>query len=183
MPATLATYDEIVSFWEEAGPDRWFAKDEAFDAEIRARFVDTYRAAAAGELDEWEALPRGALALLILLDQFPRNMFRGTREAYRTDATALLLAERAIETGHDRAFDPPLRRFFYLPFTHAEDLAAQERGVALNEAAGDEDGATWARHHRDIVARFGRFPHRNAILGRPTTAEEEAFLKENGFTG
>lgn len=176
-------YEEVVAFWQAAGPEKWFSSDEALDAEIRTRFGATYRAAADGRLDEWELVPEGSLALLILLDQFPRNMFRGTKDVYRTDATALLLAERAIERGHDRAFDPPLCRFFYLPFQHAEDLAAQERGIALNRAAGDEDGVKWARHHRDIVARFGRFPHRNAVLGRETTPEEAAFLSESDFRG
>ena len=176
-------YEEVVAFWRDAGEERWFEKDEAFDAEIRARFGKTYDLAAGGWLDEWETVPEGSLALLVLLDQFPRNMFRGTKDVYRTDPQALLLAERAIERGHDRAFDPPLSRIFYLPFQHAEDLAAQERAVALNEAAGDAEGVKWARHHRDIIARFGRFPHRNALLGRESTPEETAFLEESDFRG
>ncbi|MGJ3264529.1 MAG: DUF924 family protein [Salinarimonas sp.] len=176
-------YGEIVAFWEAAGPQKWFSKDEALDAEIRERFGETYRAAASGRLDEWELLPEGSLALLILLDQFPRNMFRGTKDVYRTDAQALLLAERAIERGHHKAFAPPMCRFYFLPFQHAEDLAMQERAVALNEEAGDADGVKWASHHRDIVARFGRFPHRNDILGRETTPEEVAFLEESDFRG
>lgn len=177
----LADANEIVTFWREAGPERWFGKDGAFDAIIAERFGDTYRAARQGEFDDWETSPEGSLALLILLDQFPRNMFRATPDAYRTDATAVLLAERAIERGHDKAVAPELRRFFYLPFMHAEDLAAQERSVALYEAAGDADSVTWARHHRDIVARFGRFPHRNLILGRESTPEELAFLETDDF--
>lgn len=181
--SALATDREIVEFWEAAGPQRWFSKDEAFDAEIRERFGETYRAAAAGRLDDWELTPQGALALLILLDQFPRNMFRGTKDVYRTDAPARLLAERAIERGHHKAFAPPMCRFFFLPFTHAEDLAAQDRAIALNEEAGDEDALKWARHHREIIARFGRFPHRNALLGRGTTPEEAAFLEESEFRG
>ncbi|WP_029031877.1 DUF924 family protein [Salinarimonas rosea] len=176
-------YGEIVAFWEAAGPPRWFAKDEAFDAEIRARFGATHQAAASGRLDEWELLPEGSLALLILLDQFPRNMFRGTKDVYRTDALAVLVAERAIERGHHKAVAPPMCRFYFLPFQHAEDLALQERAVALSEESGDADGVKWARHHRDIVARFGRFPHRNAILGRETTPEEAAFLEESDFRG
>ncbi len=122
----------------------------------------------------------GALALCLLLDQFPRNMFRGTRRAYRTDPVAVDVADRAIERKHDRAVAPELRRFFYLPFSHSEDPADQERSVALAEALGDPETVKWARHHRDIVARFGRFPHRNAILGRSTTPEEAAFLAEEG---
>jgi uncharacterized protein (DUF924 family) len=180
----LATPEDIVSFWQSAGPDRWFSRDDAFDEACRARFLATYEAAARGDLAEWELSPHGALALIILLDQLPRNMFRGTRRAYSTDATALLGAERAIERHFDEAVEPELRRFFYLPFMHAEDLAAQERSVSLNEALGDEDSVRWARHHRDIVARYGRFPHRNAILGRDSTAEEQAYLaEEEAFQG
>ncbi len=180
----LATADEIIDFWRAAGPDKWFSKDAAFDETCRRRFLATYEAAARGDLPEWELSPEGALALVILLDQLPRNMFRGTRRAYATDPAALLAAERAIERGFDQAVEPELRRFFYLPFMHAEDLSAQERSVALNEALGEEDSIKWARHHRDIIARFGRFPHRNAILGRESTAEEQAFLSEEAaFTG
>ncbi len=174
----LATPEDIVSFWHGAGPDRWFSRDDTFDEACRARFLATYEAAARGDLAEWELSPHGALALIILLDQLPRNMFRGTRRAYATDATALLGAERAIERHFDEAVEPELRRFFYLPFMHAEDLAAQERSVALNADIGADDVLEWAHHHRDIIARFGRFPHRNAILGRDSTPEEQAYLAE-----
>ena len=179
----LATPAAVVSFWREAGPERWFSRDDAFDQTCRDRFAFTYEAAARGDLNEWELTPEGALALVLMLDQFPRNMFRGTKAVYRTDPAALMAADRAIERGHDHEVDPDLRRFFYLPFMHAESLDHQERSVALNEALGDEDTAKWARHHRDIVARFGRFPHRNAILGRESTPEEEAFLEESEFRG
>lgn len=179
----LATPDEVVSFWREAGPDKWFSKDEAFDKTCRDRFLSTYEAAARGDLNEWELTPEGALAVVLLLDQFPRNMFRGRRETYRTDPVALMAADRAIERGFDHKVEPLFRRFFYLPFMHSESLADQERSVALNEALGEEDSIKWARHHHDIIARFGRFPHRNAILGRETTPEEEAFLKESDFRG
>ncbi len=176
----LATIDEVLDFWVAAGPDRWFAKDEAFDEACRRRFLLTHEAAARGDLNEWELSPKGALALCLLLDQFPRNMFRGTRRAYQTDPVAVLVADRAIERRHDEAVAPELRRFFYLPFMHSEELADQERSVALNEALGDADSIKWARHHRDIIAKFGRFPHRNAILGRESTAEEQALLAEEG---
>jgi len=172
---------EIVTFWREAGPERWFKRDDAFDEEIRRRFGEAYEAAAQGVLSDWETTPEGSLALVLLLDQFPRNMFRGSSRTYATDATAVLLAERAIDRGHDGAVEPALRRFYYLPFMHAEDLAMQDRCVALHEAAGQEDGLKWARHHRDVVARFGRFPHRNAVLGRETTPEEARFLEESDF--
>ena len=179
-----ATIEEVLAFWRAAGPDKWFARDDAFDEPCRERFLLTHEAAARGDLNQWELVPDGALALCLLLDQFPRNIFRGTRRAYRTDAVAVDVADRAIERKHDRAVAPELRRFFYLPFSHSEDPADQERSVALAEALGDPDTAKWARHHRDIVARFGRFPHRNAILGRPTTDEEAAFLaEEDAFKG
>ena len=179
----LATAEDVVAFWREAGPDKWFSKDEAFDETCRARFVATYEAAARGDFAEWELSPQGALALAILLDQFPRNMFRGTRRVYATDAAAVLAAERAIERGFDKEVEPELRRFFYTPFMHAEDPAAQERSVALSQEMGTDDVLEWAHHHRDIIARFGRFPHRNAVLGRASTPEELRFLAEGGFGG
>jgi uncharacterized protein (DUF924 family) len=179
----LATPDEILAFWRDAGPDRWFAKDETFDETCRRRFGFTYEAAARGDLDAWELTPQGALAVILLLDQFPRNMFRGTRAVYRTDPAAVSAADRAIEKGYDREVEPGLRQFFYLPFMHSEDLGNQERSVSLCEALGDAGSVKWARHHRDIVARFGRFPHRNAMLGRETTADEAKFLEESEFRG
>lgn len=178
----LATSAEIVDFWRQAGPERWFSRDDAFDALCRERFLPTYEAAARGDLNEWELDPSGALAVVLLLDQFPRNMFRGTRRVYATDAAALSVADRAIERGHDKAVEPGLRRFLYLPFMHSEDLGDQDRSVRLSETTGDEDVVTWARHHRGIVARFGRFPHRNALLGRESTPDEAAFLEtEDAF--
>ena len=179
----LATPDEVISFWREAGPEKWFSKDETFDQACRDRFLPTYEAAARGDLNEWELTPEGALAVILLLDQFPRNMFRGQRETYKTDPVALMAADRAIERGFDHKVEPQFRRFFYLPFMHSESLADQERSVALNEALGEEDSVKYAHHHHDIVARFGRFPHRNAILGRETTREEEAFLAQDSFRG
>lgn len=179
----LASPAEVLAFWREAGRKRWFTADQAFDAACRARFLLTHEAAARGDLNEWELDPNGALALVLLLDQFPRNMFRGTRRAHATDPAALMAADRAIGRGHDEQVEAGLRSFLYTPFMHAEDLAAQERGVALFDAAGDAENLKWARHHRDIVARFGRFPHRNAILGRASTPEELAFLERDGFRG
>jgi uncharacterized protein (DUF924 family) len=179
----IATPDEVLSFWRAAGPEKWFAKDEAFDQACRDRFLHTYEAAARGDLNEWELTPDGALAVILLLDQFPRNMFRGKRETYKADPVAVMAADRAIERGFDTKVDPLFRRFFSLPFMHSDSLRHQERSVTLNEALGDEDSIKWARHHRDIVARFGRFPHRNHILGRETTPDEEAFLQESDFRG
>jgi uncharacterized protein (DUF924 family) len=174
---------DVVGFWREAGPEKWFAKDEAFDRACREGFLPTYEAAARGDLNEWELTPEGSLALVLLLDQFPRNMFRGTKAVYKADPVAVMVADRAIEKGHDRQVDPALRRFFYLPFMHSEELRHQERSVRLNEELGEPDSIKWARHHHDIVKRFGRFPHRNEILGRETTPEEAAFLKESEFRG
>lgn len=179
----LTSPDEVVGFWQEAGPERWFARDDAFDRSVCERFLDTYEAAARGDLSEWELSPEGALALVILLDQFPRNMFRGSRRVYRTDPVALMVADRAIERGHDLDVPPELRRFFYLPFMHSEELHHQERSVRLNEGLDDPEVRKWAAHHRDIVAQFGRFPHRNEILGRESTPEEQAFLADSEFRG
>ena len=180
---TLPSPAEIVTFWCEAGRDRWFAKDEAFDALCRERFLPAHEAAADGRLDAWEETPEGALALAILLDQLPRNMFRGTPRTWETDQAALAIAERALTKGLDRDLDPLMRQFFYLPFMHAEDEAAQERSVRLYEALGEAEQLTFARHHHGIVARFGRFPHRNWVLGRSSTPEELRFLDEDAFRG
>jgi uncharacterized protein (DUF924 family) len=177
------TASDVVGFWLEAGYDKWFNQNDAFDAEIGRRFRATHEAAARGELTEWERTAGGALALLILLDQFPRNMFRGLARTYATDRQARAVADRAIAQGFDTAVDPSCRGFFYLPFMHSEERVDLDRCERLYEAAGDEDGLKYARHHRDIVARFGRFPHRNAMLGRATTAEEQAFLDAGGFNG
>jgi len=179
----IATAAEVVRFWTEAGPDRWFTKDEAFDSDIRRRFLATHEAAAEGKLAAWERTAEGALALLILLDQFPRNMFRRSARAFATDPQARAITAAALLRGLDGQVPSDLRSFFYLPFEHSEDMADQDRGVALYKAAGDTDGLKWAQIHHDIIARFGRFPHRNAVLGRATTTEEQAFLDEGGFKG
>jgi len=173
---------EVVSFWRDAGAERWFKKDAAFDAEIKRRFLPTYEAAAAGKLRDWENSAEGALALLILLDQFPRNMFRGDKRTFATDPLARAITAGALIKGFD-AQAGDMRGFFYLPFEHSEDMADQERGIALYRAAGDADGLKWAEIHADIIRKFGRFPHRNAVLGRETTAEEQKFLDDGGFAG
>jgi uncharacterized protein (DUF924 family) len=176
---------DIVDFWRRAGPKAWFKKSGAFDAEIRDRFEARHHAAARRELDGWAASAEGSLALLLLLDQFPRNLYRGSAHAFATDPLAREVARRAVAAGFDQASAPALRPFFYLPFEHSEDLADQARSVALCQALENDTGesAKWARGHRDIIARFGRFPHRNACLGRATTPEEQAFLDEGGFAG
>lgn len=173
---------EVVRFWREAGPSLWFAKDPAFDRRFRDSFLELHEAAAQGDLSAWLATPDGALALCILLDQFPRNAFRGTPRMYRTDELARRIAAEAIARRHDRALERPLALFLYLPFAHSENLADQERSVELAKRLG-EPHVQHAEHHRDIVRRFGRFPHRNPILGRTMRPEEQRFLDEGGFAG
>ena len=180
---TTPSPDSIVAFWREAGASRWYKRDAALDADIVARFGAAHKSAARGELAAWEDSGEGALALLLLLDQFPRNMFRGLARAFATDAHARAIAGRAIARGFDAGGDPTLRRFFYVPFMHSEAPADQERCIALCQAVGDAEGVKYGVLHRDIIARFGRFPHRNAVLGRMTTREEQDFLDAGGFSG
>jgi len=179
----LAARADVLAFWFEAGPKKWFTKDAGFDAQIREKFLPTYEAAAQGWLADWEATAEGALALVIVLDQFPRNMFRGSPRAFATDALAHAVADRAVARGFDKQLGLPKRNFFYLPFMHSEALADQERCVDLCREAGDENTLKYAELHADIIRRFSRFPHRNAVLGRATTPEEQAFLDAGGFAG
>lgn len=179
----IPTPADIIAFWREAGPERWYTKDLAFDAELRRRFLATWQDAAAGRLDAWQESDDGTLALLLVLDQFPRNMFRGDPRTFATDAMARAVAERALARGVDQRIDVRLREFIYLPFEHSEDLADQARSVGLFRAHGDAEGIKYAVIHEDIIRRFGRFPHRNAVLGRATTADEQVFLNEGGFAG
>lgn len=172
----------VVTFWREAGPSRWYRKDPAFDDDFRARFADAHRAAAARELDGWQASAESTLALLLLLDQFPRNCFRGTAHMFATDPLARMFATRASERGFDRATAEELRAFMLLPFMHSEALVDQDRCLAACEALVPGN-LKYAHEHRDIIVRFGRFPHRNAVLGRETTPEEQAFLDAGGFAG
>lgn len=164
----------------------WFTKSDAFDADIRERFLPVWQAAHDGAADDWSVTPAGACARVVLLDQFPRNMFRGDARSFATDGQALALARRMLADGWDRQLPTPWHRMFcYLPFEHAESLAEQDVSVRAFEALRDETGGQvdvveWAIKHRDIIARFGRFPHRNAVLGRASTAEELAFLEQPG---
>lgn len=172
---------ELVAFWTEAGRSRWFTRDEAFDRAFRERFLALHERAAGGELDDaWGREPESALALVLLLDQFPRNSFRGSARAYATDERARRVADRALAAGHDERVPAALRFFFFLPFEHSESLEDQDRSVALHRAVGM---AEWAEQHRELIRRFGRFPHRNAVLGRESTEEEKAFLAAGGFAG
>ncbi|MEO7642830.1 MAG: DUF924 family protein [Ramlibacter sp.] len=178
----MQTANDIVDFWREAGPARWFRKDPAFDQSFRDRFLAEHETAAAGGLQQWQNSWQGSLALLILLDQLPRNAFRGEARMFATDAKALAVAGAALQAGHDRQAPEELRNFFYLPFMHSESMPDQQRALALTEPLGAEPHR-FAVLHRDIIARFGRFPHRNAQLGRMNTHDEQAFLDEGGFAG
>jgi len=174
---------EVLAFWRAAGPPKWFRKSADFDREIRQRFLACHEAAATGRLADWEATPEGALALLILLDQFPRNMFRDSARAFATDPLARAVAERAVARGLHRQVPSGERMFFQLPFEHSENFADQERSLALSREINGGKADSYAEGHADIIRRFGRFPHRNATLGRLTTPDEQAFLDGGGFAG
>lgn len=172
---------DVLSYWfsDEVKP-KWFAPDAAFDSELQRRFGPALESARRGELTAWEESPEGMLAQLILLDQVSRNIFRGTPAAFASDDQALALTKLALSLGIPGRFPPEQRAFFYLPFMHSERLEEQERGVELYTALGLEEQLRYMHLHRDVIARFGRFPHRNAILGRASTAEEVEFLKQPG---
>jgi uncharacterized protein (DUF924 family) len=184
MPALPA---DIVGFWSDAGPTRWFKKSDAFDDALRLRFEPVHHAAARGEYDAWVDSADGALALVLLFDQIPRNLYRGSAHAFATDPLARKIARGMLDAGQDLAVAPALRCFCYMPFMHSEALADQDLSVGLFERhdADDPDRSNlkYAQTHRDIVRRFGRFPHRNPALGRLTTPEEQAFLDDGGFAG
>jgi uncharacterized protein (DUF924 family) len=174
---------DILAFWRDAGRERWYERDDAFDAEVRSRFLELWRKAAAGGLSSWETTEDGALALVIVLDQFPRNMFRNDIRAYSSDGLARAVADRAIARGADMGVEPGLLEFLYMPLMHSEQLADQQRCVELFRKAGNTDNLQYAERHAEIIRRFGRFPHRNPVLGRATTLPERAFLDGGGFSG
>lgn len=182
--ADVTLAKEITDFWLKAGPEAWYRRDDAFDADIRRRFMAAWEQAAKGAMDDWMGTPSTALALMILLDQFPRNMFRADPRAFATDAQVLGLAKEALAAGHDLATPEPERQFFYLPFMHSEDLADQTRAIDLIATRMPDTGqgnVIHARAHAEIIRRFGRFPYRNADLGREMTPEEQAFLDAGGY--
>ncbi len=179
---TPQSAEAVIAFWKQAGPKRWFAKDEAFDTAFRDSFQATHMQAARRELEDWLTTADGALALLILLDQYPRNAFRGTAHMFATDPLARLYARKMVDAGLDQQVEPQLRAFCYLPFEHSEDPQDQQRSLALNQQL-DASTYHWAKEHAAIIERFGRFPHRNGVLGRKTTAAEQVFLDEGGFAG
>ncbi|MBB5207369.1 DUF924 family protein [Chiayiivirga flava] len=179
---TQRNIEAVIGFWRDAGPQRWFAQDDAFDTRFRERFLDAHHAAARRERDAWADTPDGVLALLILLDQFPRNAFRGTAHMFATDGLALHFTERALAAGFDARIEAALRPFVYMPLMHSEAVSDQDRCVACMQPIGGES-LKYAEVHRDIIRRFGRFPHRNPMLGRETTSAERAFLDAGGFAG
>ena len=189
--------ESILTFWfghptaKDYGQYRkaWFIKDPDFDRQIRQQFLTDYEKAAAGEYDDWQADPRSAITLLLLLDQFPRNLFREDARSFATDPKALALSKHLVNTGQDKSLPPAQRFFVYIPFEHSEDLSDQTRCVALMQELVDtvptldeglKGGLDYAIRHKAVIARFGRFPHRNKILGRPSTPEEAEFLKQPG---
>ena len=174
---------QVIGFWRDAGYAKWFNGGAAFDAECRERLTDAHFAAARREHEAWMDSADGALALLILLDQIPRNVFRGSAHAWAADPLARHYATRAIEAGFDQQVDAGLRLFFYMPLEHSESLADQERSVALHRSLPGKDADAWAVKHYDVIARFDRFPHRNAALGRTSTPEEQAYLDAGGGFG
>ena len=182
MNVATTSPGDVVAFWREAGYQQWFAGGDGFDRQCESLFLAAHFAAARREHESWMDSAEGALALLILLDQIPRNVFRGSAHSYASDPLARHYAARALDVGFDLDVDPALRIFFYMPFEHSEALADQERAVAL-VAPLDPGYARYAQAHRDVIARFGRFPHRNRALGRISTADEQAYLDAGGGFG
>jgi uncharacterized protein (DUF924 family) len=191
-PETALPAREILDFWfgESNSPEfgksqkKWFEKNLEFDSEVRSRFLLQYELAVSGQLDSWQDSARECLALIIILDQFSRNMFRGTPQAFAADSKALIAAEKAVKNKFDRVLLPVQRWFIYLPFEHSENIENQQKSVELfSQLGGDSENEMvidYARRHLEIIDRFGRFPHRNQILGRETTPEEAEFLKQPG---
>lgn len=178
---------DVVGYWRNAGPRRWFRKDAAFDEAVRLRFEPVHFSAARGQYDDWALEPEPALALILLLDQIPRNLFRDSAHAFATDGKARRIVRQVLRRGFDLQIEPALRAFVYMPLEHSEDPEDQADCVRLMQAlcaeTGDGEFLRFAEMHRDIIARFGRFPHRNAALGRESTPDEVAFLAGGGFAG
>lgn len=177
------TKNEVLGFWfEELHPQQWFHKNPDIDAEILSRFKTTYNMATQELCNHWAADAHGALALVIVLDQFPRHMFRGTPLAFQSDKQALLIAKQAVSSGFDQVLDNIKRGFLYIPFQHSEEMVEQERSLELYGAMRDVNptGFTYAKRHYDVIKQYGRFPHRNPILGRESTPDEQEYLDTPG---
>ncbi|MDH5258555.1 MAG: DUF924 domain-containing protein [Gammaproteobacteria bacterium] len=181
----LASEKDVVDFWfDDAVSKLWFNSTPDFDQDIQLRFEATYQAAVNGELDSWADTAEGALALVLLFDQFPLNMYRGDKKSFETESLSQSIARTAIQKGFDKEMPMEKRSFFYMPFMHSENSEDQQIGVNLFESAGLENNLRFAKHHQGIIRRFGRFPHRNVILGRESTAEEELYLNsDEAFSG
>ena len=175
--------EDVLEFWTDAGPKKWWKKDPQFDAEIARLFGGTHAEASTGLLDDWAKEPNSCLALIIILDQFSRNLFRNDARSFAQDGQCVAVTKDAIANGFDKKMPEAIASFCYLPLMHSEDLADQNLCLDLMEKTGSEENVKSAVEHRDIIAKFGRFPHRNTVLGRETTAEEQAFLDAGGFAG
>lgn len=177
----MAQWRDVLSFWfDELEPRQWWVKDAELDTRIRDRFAALHHSAAQGELFHWRAAPHGRLAEIIVLDQFSRNMYRDTAGAFAQDGMALVLAQEAIADGHQRPLTAQERSFLYMPYMHSESAVIHEEAVRLFQDNGLQDNVEFELKHKAIIDRFGRYPHRNAILGRTSTAEEVAFLQQPG---
>ena len=184
LPASVIINDILALWFSGRVKPLWYNSTPEFDQELREKYLDTYQSALNGELSIWEETPQGALALVICLDQFPLNMIRNKAESFAGEAPSRQVAAKAIEKGFDQNLNDEQKAFLYLPYMHSEELADQDRVLELFSKAGMAENLKWANHHRDIVKRFGRFPHRNAILGRQSTPEEIAYLQsDEGFKG
>lgn len=177
------TPEQVIAFWREAGPKKWFKKDDTFDEEIRTRFGETLEKAGNGELDHWTHDPNSSLALILVLDQFSRNLHRDSAKAFENDDKCVAIVQDMMKSGDDRKVPDDLAPFIYMPLMHSENLADQEECITQMQRLGKQDNVKFAIIHRDIIEKFGRFPHRNKVLGRETTPEEQAFLDEGGFAG
>ncbi len=175
--------NDVLEFWLNAGPKAWFSRSDIFDASLNEKFGPLLERAAAKELKSWEDEPDSALALVIVLDQFSRNLFRNDARAFAQDSLCLGIAKSALEKGFDLRVEPQLRQFFLMPLMHSESIHDQRRCVALFHAVNMPDNLKFAILHRDIIERFGHFPHRNSLLGRATSSAEQAFLDGGGFSG
>ncbi|MDQ0325797.1 uncharacterized protein (DUF924 family) [Rhodopseudomonas julia] len=183
MAPTNPGPQDVIAFWREAGPEKWFKKSDAFDREIGERFGALHEAASKGALEDWAETPDGALALILLLDQFSRNLYRKRPEAFATDPEALRLAKEALSKGYENHVPADVAKFFVMPFMHSESLAEQDRCVALSHRLDKAGTLSFALEHREIIRRFARFPHRNAVLHRHTSPAERRFLEDGGFSG
>jgi len=185
-PETILTHKElqaheVIDFWRTAGPEKWFISDPDFDEEVKALFGSTPEQAYAGTYDKWSEQANECLAFILVLDQFPRNIFRGSPKAFAYDSVAIEVTKKIIEQGFDQNYQLPLKRFLYLPFMHSEKLEDQRYCIELCEKANDPDGVNFGQIHLDVIEKFNRFPHRNEVLGRQSTPEELKFLQEGGF--